>query len=366
MPQTHFLDATIESSQISNGCLNDTIFFGKEADFFIDEETQKTHNITKPITSIVIDPENRGVTTPKAYKKLHEVVKSVPIRISSSNWKISKEYIDKEVINALDKIKNNKDDNKKSIPVRLLEEIKKNPSSYISCNKIISKAKTLSKYTHGFYLPGGNDIQPTLYGEEKHQKTLCDDSYQRSILELSMIHESFEKGVPLMAVCRGFQMVNIYFGSKLEQNIPSEWCGGIETSLRFINDIYHMQLPEMREGHWGPQCVSIENESSFSDKRINGNIKTIVGHHQGISRNNDIVHLTTSITYNDLIKGATLSYSGATPYILLQIHPEFYNGDNKILSEKNDLFFTIFKENINTQKSKKTLLKTLLQTGMAG
>ncbi len=73
----------------------------------------------------------------------------------------------------------------------------------------------------GFFFTGGADIDPQRYGEEP--KNTCGRiQYARDELEFAVIQIVNKTSKPLLAVCRGAQLVNIALGGTLYQDIPSE------------------------------------------------------------------------------------------------------------------------------------------------
>jgi putative glutamine amidotransferase len=84
----------------------------------------------------------------------------------------------------------------------------------------------------GVMLTGGDDINPALYTNKLPRavrKTLAlpPDGGARDLRELILIDEIFRQRKPLLAICRGFQMVNVAFGQKLIVDIPSQLPGAL-------------------------------------------------------------------------------------------------------------------------------------------
>lgn len=78
----------------------------------------------------------------------------------------------------------------------------------------------------GFFFTGGADIAPELYGEVR--SVFCGAIHPlRDELELSVFRRAFALGKPILAVCRGAQLVNVALGGTLYQDIPSEIPSGI-------------------------------------------------------------------------------------------------------------------------------------------
>lgn len=78
----------------------------------------------------------------------------------------------------------------------------------------------------GFFFTGGADINPRLYGEE--QSAGCGTiKHKRDALEFSIIERVLNSQKPILAICRGLQLLNVALGGKLYQDIPSELCTNI-------------------------------------------------------------------------------------------------------------------------------------------
>jgi putative glutamine amidotransferase len=71
----------------------------------------------------------------------------------------------------------------------------------------------------GLVFSGGSDIDPDLYGEEAHPET---DGWvrERDDFELGLMQAALARDVPLLAICRGSQVLNVALGGDLEQHVP--------------------------------------------------------------------------------------------------------------------------------------------------
>lgn len=78
----------------------------------------------------------------------------------------------------------------------------------------------LSEYVDGVLLTGGGDIDPALFGETPHPKTEL-VSAERDALELERVtRQAIDAGVPLLAICRGLQVLNVARSGTLHQHVP--------------------------------------------------------------------------------------------------------------------------------------------------
>jgi gamma-glutamyl-gamma-aminobutyrate hydrolase PuuD len=72
----------------------------------------------------------------------------------------------------------------------------------------------------GLLLMGGTDVNPKRYGEAAHAETDRPDD-ERDGVELELIREAIEKDLPIFAICRGLQILNVYHGGTLIQHVSS-------------------------------------------------------------------------------------------------------------------------------------------------
>ena len=70
----------------------------------------------------------------------------------------------------------------------------------------------------GLILCGGNDIEPNRYNQEMKGSVNIDA--QRDEVEFALLKAFVEAGKPVLGICRGHQLINVYFGGSLYQDIP--------------------------------------------------------------------------------------------------------------------------------------------------
>jgi putative glutamine amidotransferase len=82
----------------------------------------------------------------------------------------------------------------------------------------------------GLMLTGGDDVAPSLYGEEPHP-TVVEAEAGRDEFEIGLINSARARQLPILAICRGVQMLNVACGGTLVQDIPSQLTGALAHSL---------------------------------------------------------------------------------------------------------------------------------------
>ena len=70
----------------------------------------------------------------------------------------------------------------------------------------------------GLLLAGGVDVDPALYGAPRHPKTEPAE-HDRDRLEITLLHEALDRDLPVFAICRGLQLLNVALGGTLIQHI---------------------------------------------------------------------------------------------------------------------------------------------------
>lgn len=71
----------------------------------------------------------------------------------------------------------------------------------------------------GLVVPGGWDVDPSLYGQKAHPETDAPRP-ERDAWEQALIQEAIRQDVPLLCICRGEQLLNVTLGGSLHQHLP--------------------------------------------------------------------------------------------------------------------------------------------------
>jgi putative glutamine amidotransferase len=162
----------------------------------------------------------------------------------------------------------------------------------------------------GLVLSGGSDIEPSLYGEAPHRK-LGAVIRERDDFELALCREALRRDLPMLAICRGHQVLNVATGGTLIQDIPSEVSGGIEHDARCerwerTHEIRILQGTRLRE-ILGRERVAV---NSF--------------HHQAVERVGEGLVVSACSADGKVVEGVEMPGRG---FVLgVQWHPEsFWN-----------------------------------------
>ena len=82
----------------------------------------------------------------------------------------------------------------------------------------------------GLMLTGGDDVAPSRYGEAAHE-TVTEAEPGRDEFEIALVAAARARNLPILAICRGVQVLNVACGGTLVQDIPTQIPGALEHSL---------------------------------------------------------------------------------------------------------------------------------------
>ena len=76
----------------------------------------------------------------------------------------------------------------------------------------------LSPNAVGLVLPGGGDISPLFYRSDPHPRTRS-RSPRRDQFEMTLLEQALERDLPILAICRGMQLLNVFLGGNMDQHL---------------------------------------------------------------------------------------------------------------------------------------------------
>ena len=82
----------------------------------------------------------------------------------------------------------------------------------------------------GLLLTGGDDVAPVRYGEASHE-SVKEAEPGRDEFEIALVAAARAQKMPIFAICRGVQVLNVACGGTLVQDIPSQITGALAHSL---------------------------------------------------------------------------------------------------------------------------------------
>ncbi len=107
--------------------------------------------------------------------------------------------------------------------VRSVEQAEAIPMVLVPCAP--RDAAPLLDRLDGLLLTGGVDVAPELFDQPPHPRLRRVDR-RRDDFEIALIRETLERDLPIFAICRGIQVLNVAGGGTLIQDLPSEIAGG--------------------------------------------------------------------------------------------------------------------------------------------
>ena len=122
----------------------------------------------------------------------------------------------------------------------------------------------------GMVFSGGSDLDPELYDEEPHEETFGIVP-ERDRAELALLEAALARDMPVLAVCRGSQVLNVARGGDLVQHLPD-----------VVGDDKHKQTP----GAFADHDVTLEPGTRLGE--LLGDRAAVKSHHhQGFGRVGD-------------------------------------------------------------------------------
>ena len=180
--------------------------------------------------------------------------------------------------------------------------------------KMISKVDAI-------IFPGGGDIDPALFGAER-SSCLGEVNCERDAFEYKVLEEAITAKKNVFGICRGMQVINVFFGGTLYQDIPTEYEG---------EAIQH-QRPDKE---WEPiHEINIEKDSWLS--KILGTVRISVNstHHQSVRE------VAPDFTVTARADDGIIEAIESEKYNIhcVQFHPE------RLVNIENGTFVNLFKQ----------------------
>ena len=105
-------------------------------------------------------------------------------------------------------------------------------------------ARSVIEAVDGLVLTGGEDVDPELYGQAPHER-LSTVNRRRDETEIALVQAAREMRKPLLAICRGPQLLNVALGGTLIQDIPSCVPGALDHDAEGVHDVRDVRAHEV-------------------------------------------------------------------------------------------------------------------------
>ncbi|CAN5217277.1 hypothetical protein BH09BAC1_BH09BAC1_11980 [soil metagenome] len=158
---------------------------------------------------------------------------------------------------------------------------------------------------------GGADMAPESYGEEPIENGRWRGDKYRDEYELALIDYFIKRGKPVMGICRGFQVLNVYFGGTLYQDIATQRPESIK----------HRDAVEYDQLNHEVALV----EGTFLDALYTNDPSRLINsiHHQGVKELGKDLQVLATCKEDGLIEAFTNTGTDAGQVIAVQWHPEY-------------------------------------------
>jgi putative glutamine amidotransferase len=168
----------------------------------------------------------------------------------------------------------------------------------------------------GVLLTGGEDVHPVLYDQAMPQRLrqkciLTPDGGARDLRELMLVDEVFRQRKPLLAICRGHQVLNVALGGTLFADLPTQLPRGLD----------HRRMDRRSQKVHDVQLTPGSLLAKITRKRVLGVNST---HHQAVDRVADILAVAAR-SADGVVESLQLKPAATRllPFLLsVQFHPE--------------------------------------------
>lgn len=174
----------------------------------------------------------------------------------------------------------------------------------------------------GLVLTGGGDIHPSLYGNPDTERHCQGIDIKRDELEFNMLEAALTCRLPILAICRGLQVINVFLGGTLIPHIPA-----------LPDKIPHKEQQDV----FHP--VSINPDSQLF--RITGILSETVNssHHQAIEKQGSGLQIT-AYSADGIAEAAELTDYDHRFCVAVQWHPERMDMENPLSGRLLLAFYT--------------------------
>jgi len=184
----------------------------------------------------------------------------------------------------------------------------------------------------GFVFQGGTDLAPASFGEEPIENGRWKGDPQRDAYELKLLEKAMHTGRPILGICRGMQLMNVYFGGTLYQDTKT-------------------QRPEVLVHRDAEQYDHIAHDITFTKDKILAKIyrddpasKVNSIHHQSIKNLGHNLEVLAECPDDDIIEAIGYTKAPEGWVMGVQWHPEFSHTLGKEVINADTLYQFFLKQ----------------------
>jgi putative glutamine amidotransferase len=164
----------------------------------------------------------------------------------------------------------------------------------------------------GLLLCGGLDVDPARFGEAVLPDANVEVNAERDALEWDLLDLARERRLPVWGVCRGIQVLNVYLGGSLWQDLPTQAPSAIDHSQSETPDQLAHTVQVIQPG--APVGERLKGDAGGEGQRVNSR------HHQAVRRLAD-GFVPVALSPDGLVEAAVLDRGGWWVRAV-QWHPE--------------------------------------------
>lgn len=186
-----------------------------------------------------------------------------------------------------------------------------------------AEALKILKECSGLVLTGGPDVHPDKYGKG-YDTARCEIDLKRDSLEFELIKLARELKLPILAICRGEQILNVAYGGSLIVDIPSDFDTLVQHRCEDPTNCFHKVMIT--------ENTMLAKLSGLQFGEVNSN------HHQGVHKLAN-VFVASAFSQDGLIEAYEWKDKNNNPFLIaVQWHPERLEKTNKLSYKIGDKF----------------------------
>ncbi len=173
----------------------------------------------------------------------------------------------------------------------------------------------------GLLVTGGADVSPAYYGQVPHP-ALGELDTCRDAMEIPLLRAAVSEDVPVLAICRGMQVLNVALGGTLYQHLPEQRP----------SPIHHVQQgPRSAFSH----TVEVVEDTLLADIVGSGEMHVNSLHHQAVCQQAEGFNVT-ALAPDGIIEA--MERPNSRFVVAVQFHPE----ETSVHDERTRMLFTAF------------------------